>query len=76
MIGMDRYMDAYVDRRMKVIVEEWDLATKPDLGEYTRRIAALEEEIPRQRAYDKSAAEKLSELENRAAVLKGLKGRR
>ena len=76
MIGMDRYMDAYVDRRMKVIVDEWDLATKHDLGEYTRRIAALEEEIPRQRAFDTSAAEKLTELERRAAALKGLKGRR
>jgi hypothetical protein len=71
MIGMDRYMDAYVDRRMKAIVEEWDLATKPDLGDFTRRIAAIEEEIPRQKAFDRSAAEKLSELERRAAVLKG-----
>jgi hypothetical protein len=71
MIGMDRYMDAYVDRRMAAIVEEWDLATKPDLGDFTRRIAAIEEEIPRQKAFDKSAAEKLSELERRAAVLKG-----
>jgi len=60
-----------VDRRMAAIVEEWDLATQPDLGEYTRRLAALEEEIPRQKAFDKSAAEKLSELERRAAVLKG-----
>ena len=71
MISMDRYMDAYVDRRMAAIMEEWDLATKPDLGEYTRRLAAIEEEIPRQKAFDKSAAEKLSELERRAAVLTG-----
>ncbi len=28
MIGMDSYLDAYVDRRMKYIVEEWDLSTK------------------------------------------------
>ena len=73
MIGMDKYLDAYVDRRMQSIMEEWDLATKPDLGDYSRRLAALEEEIPRQRAFDKSAAEKLSELERRAAVLKGRK---
>jgi len=32
MIGMDRYLDAYVDRRMAAIVEEWDLATQSDLG--------------------------------------------
>lgn len=73
MIGMDKYLDAYVDRRMQSIIEEWDLATQPDLGDFSRRLAALEEEIPRQRAFDRSAAEKLSELERRAAVLKGRK---
>lgn len=73
MIGMDKYLDAYVDRRMQSIMEEWDLATQPDLGDFSRRLAALEEEIPRQRAFDRSAAEKLSELERRAAVLKGRK---
>lgn len=71
MIGMDRYLDAYVDRRMQSIMEEWDLATKTDLGEYARRLAALEGEIPGQRAFERSAADKLSELERRAAVLKG-----
>jgi len=71
MIGMDSYLDAYVDRRMKYIVEEWDLSTRSDLGTFSTRLAALEQEIPRLRASEKSASDKLAELENRAAKLKG-----
>lgn len=71
MIGMNSYLDAYVDRRMKTIVDEWDLSTQADLADMTRRIGALEQEIPRLKAFEHAAAGKLSELETRAARLKG-----
>jgi hypothetical protein len=71
MIGMNSYLDAYVDRRMKYIVDEWDLATKADLSEFTGRLEALEQEIPRLRAFDRAAADRLTGLETRAAKLKG-----
>jgi hypothetical protein len=71
MIGMDSYLNAYVDRRMKYIVEEWDLSTQNDLADFVRRLDAMEQEIPRLQAFEHTAAEKLTELENRARVLKG-----
>jgi hypothetical protein len=71
MIGMDSYLNAYVDRRMKYIVEEWDLATGTDLSDFTSRLYALEQEIPRLKGAEKSAADKLTELETRARKLKG-----
>ncbi|ABS54711.1 conserved hypothetical protein [Methanoregula boonei 6A8] len=71
MIGMDSYLNAYVDRRMKLIVDEWDLSTREDLGEFTGRLAALEQEIPRLKAFEKTSSDKLAELEKRAAKLKG-----
>lgn len=71
MIGMDSYLNAYVDRRMKSIVEEWDLSTGQDLDDFTYRLAALEKEIPRMKAFEHAAWDKLTELENRARRLKG-----
>lgn len=71
MIGMDSYLDAYVDRRMKDIIGEWDLSTAGDLEDFEKRIGALEKEIPHLREFEQSAAEKLTELETRARVLKG-----
>ena len=71
MIGMNSYLNAYVDRRMKYIIDEWDLSTKADLVDFTSRLAALEQEIPRLKAFDQAAFDKLTGLEARAAKLKG-----
>ena len=71
MISMKTYLSAYVDRRMKYIVDEWDLATGTDLADLTNRLDALEQEIPRLKSFEHAAADKLTELETRAAKLKG-----
>jgi predicted nucleic acid-binding Zn-ribbon protein len=71
MIGMNTYLNAYVDRRMKYIVDEWDLSTGADLTDFTNRLDALEQEIPRMKAFEHAASDKLTELENRAGKLKG-----
>ena len=71
MIGPENYLNAYVDRRMKYIVEEWDLSTHTDLSDFVGRLYALEQEIPRLKTFEYTAADKLTELETRAAKLKG-----
>jgi hypothetical protein len=71
MIGMDTYLSAYVDRRMKYIVDEWDLSTRTDLSDFTDRLAAIEQEIPRLKAFEHTASDKLTGLETRAGKLKG-----
>lgn len=71
MIGMDSYLNAYVDRRMKYIVEEYDLSTRNDLVDFTTRLDALEQEIPRLKTFEQEAADKLAALEARARALKG-----
>jgi hypothetical protein len=71
MIGMNTYLNAYVDRRMKYVVEEWDLSTKTDLADFTGRLEALEREIPHLITFETTAADKLTVLETRARDLKG-----
>ena len=71
MIGTDKYLNAYVDRRMKYIVDEWDLSTRTDLTDFTSRLGAIEQEIPRLKSFEQTASDKLTELENRAGKLKG-----
>jgi hypothetical protein len=70
MIGMKNYMNAYVDRRMKSVVEEWDLSRKEDITDFTGRLDAIEQEIPRLKQSKKASMEKLTELEIRARKLK------
>jgi hypothetical protein len=71
MIGMKSYMNAYIDRRMKSVIEEWDLSRKDDIADFTSRLDAIEQEIPRLKASGHTAADKLTELENRARILRG-----
>jgi hypothetical protein len=71
MIGMNTYLNAYVDRRMKYIVDEWDLSTGTDLVDLTSRLDAIEQEIPRLKTFEHAASDKLTELETRANKLKG-----
>ncbi len=71
MIGMKGYLNAYIDRRMKYIIEEWELASRQDISDYADRLDALEQEIPRLKAFEKIAGDKLAQLENRAKNLKG-----
>jgi hypothetical protein len=70
MVGMNSYLNSYVDRRMKYIIEEWDLSTRNDLSDFTGRLDALEREIPRLKSFEQATADKLTELENRARRLK------
>ena len=69
MIGK-KYMNAYVDRRMKSIVEEWDLSRKDDIADFSSRLDAIEQEIPGLNQSKKASLEKLMELEIRARRLK------
>jgi len=67
---MKNYMNVYVDRRMKSVVEEWDLSRKDDITDFTARLDAIEQEIPRLKESKKASMEKLMELEIRARKLK------
>ncbi len=71
MIGMNTYLNTYVDRRMKYIVDEWDLSTGTDLADFVGRLDALDQETTRLKAFEQAASDKLTELEDRARKLKG-----
>jgi hypothetical protein len=68
---MNDYMDAYVDRRMTSIIEEWQLARRDVIGNLERRVGTLEGEIVRIRTVEKIASDRLASLEARAEALRG-----
>ena len=70
MIGMEPYLNAYVDRRMKYIIEEWDLSTRHDLDDLDARLDALKRETTRLNTSGQAISDKLAELEARAQRLK------
>ena len=37
-MSMDRYMNAYIDRRMKLVIDDWQLATTADIRDLSQRL--------------------------------------
>jgi hypothetical protein len=73
MVGMDSYMNAYLDRRMKNLIQDWDLATENDLGDFESRLRAIEETTKQIESFETSAEIKLDELSQRLSRLKEAK---
>lgn len=73
MVGMDSYMNAYLDRRMKFLIQDWDLATRNDLGDFENRLHAIEETTKAIESFETSAEIKLDDLEQRLKRLKEAK---
>ena len=73
MVGMDSYMNAYLDRRMKNLIQDWDLATRNDLGDFETRLQAIEETSRDIASFETSAEIKLEELEHRLLQLREVK---
>jgi hypothetical protein len=73
MVGTDSYMNAYLDRRMKDLIQEWDLATRNDLGDFEDRLQAIEETTKQIETFQTSADIKLDNLEHRLLNLREAK---
>ena len=73
MVGIDSYMNTYLDRRMKLLIQEWDLATANDLTDMENRLHAIEEDVKDIESFETSAGMKLDNLEQRLWRLKEAK---
>ena len=70
MVGMDSYMNAYLDRRMKNLIQDWDLATRNDIGDFENRLQAIEDATKEVESFETSAEITLENLEHRLLQLK------
>lgn len=69
----DRYLNSYVDRRMKNVIDEWQLATRHDIVDFERRLNVLSSEAERLAGVEKTVGAKISTLEQRAQRLEAKK---
>jgi hypothetical protein len=71
--SVDSYVHGYLDRRMGLLIEEWNLARKGDIGDFAKRVENLEKELPPLKDYEETASAKLTALEERFRKLKEAK---
>jgi hypothetical protein len=73
MVGMDSYMNAYLDRRMKYLIQDWDLATKNDLGDFETRMQVIEDATKEIDTFEAEAEARLEAMEQRLMRLREVK---
>lgn len=71
--SVDSYVHGYLDRRMEALVDEWNLARKGDVGDFSKRVENMEKEIPPMKDFEKAASAQLTLLEERFRKLKEAK---
>jgi len=65
MVGIDSYMNKYLDRKMKFLLEDWDLSTQQDTGDFEKRLSAVEEAAHEITDFETAAEARLDDLETR-----------
>ena len=62
MTGLDSYMNTYLDKRMSLIMDEWQLATQFDTADLERRLPILSDDIRSLDDFEKMADVKMTDL--------------
>lgn len=66
----DNYLSGYLDRRMSMIIEEWQLSTRNDLTDLTQRFHRVQDDLVGLKSFERDTSTKLNDLETRVRLLK------
>lgn len=67
---LDNYLSAYLDRRMNLIISDWQISTKDDLNDLHQRFSRVLDNLNELKVFEKETGERLSGLEERVKNLR------
>jgi hypothetical protein len=70
MMSLDTYLSGYLDRRMNLIVDEWQLTTRNDLTDLTQRLHHAQDELVGLKSFERDTGSRITDLESRVRKLK------
>ena len=71
-MNFDNYLFGYLDRRMNLIIDEWQIATKGDLTDLTQRLHRVQDDLTGLKHFETESSATLTHLEERVRKLKGM----
>lgn len=66
----DNYMNAYLDRRMKSMIEEWQVSTTSDIRDLSQRYRKVRKEIEDLKTFERESQDKMDHMEQRIRALR------
>ncbi|WP_300984788.1 hypothetical protein [Methanospirillum sp.] len=67
---MDRYMNAYIDRRMKLVIDDWQLATTADIRDLSQRFRQVRQDAEGLKTFERESQDRMDRMEERIRKLK------
>ena len=69
-MNMDTYMNAYLDRRMRLMIDEWQLGTTTDLKDLSMRYHRVKDEVESLKAFERESQDRMDRMEVRIRALR------
>ena len=69
-MNLDSYLARYLDKRMSRIIDEWQISTRNDMADLTRRYHRVQDDLAGLKSFEHEAEARLTVLEERIRRLK------
>ena len=69
-MSMDNYLDAYLDRRMKNMIDEWQISTTSDIRDLSQRYHRVKNEVDSLKTFERESKDRMDKMEERVRALK------
>jgi len=69
-MNMDNYLNSYLDRRMKLMIDEWQLATTADIRDLSQRYRKVKSEVDTLKAFERESHDRMDRMEERIRTLR------
>lgn len=68
-MNMDNYLNSYLDRRMKLIIDDWQLGTKSEIRSVVERYNQMKGEVESLKAFERESKDRMDRIEERIRAL-------
>ena len=66
---MDNYLNSYLDRRMKLIIDDWQLGTKSEIRSVVERFNQVKNEVESLKAFERESKDRMDRIEERIRAI-------
>jgi len=68
-MNMDNYLNSYLDRRMKLIIDDWQLGTKSEIRSVVERFNQVKNEVESLKAFERESKDRMDRIEERIRAI-------
>ena len=67
---MENYLNAYLDRRMKDMIDEWQIATTSDIRDLSQRYHKVLKEVDNLKSFERVSKDRMDRMEERIRTIR------